>query len=354
MPVSLPALISGSLLAFLTTWVLSLGFTHFILFPHLLDYPNARSLHGRPVPRMGGLALSAGILVGMAWSAGTVASPPHHLLAVLLTGWAPLAMVSFLDDRRGVVAKWRILMHLFAAVSLLVANLAPRWLDLPGFIAPLTAGVAIPLTLLFGVWMINLYNFMDGMDGFAGGMAVIGFSTLAWLGRADVGFTAFCLTVAAASAGFLVHNFPPARLFLGDTGSTTLGFLAAACSLWGAQTELFPFWIAMLVFSPFSVDASVTLLRRLLRGENVWEAHRTHYYQRLVLLGWGHRRTVLAEYTLMLACAGSALLAAPAPPAGQAALALGWVVIYILLMRGVGRLEQRRATAATPRQTSIP
>jgi UDP-N-acetylmuramyl pentapeptide phosphotransferase/UDP-N-acetylglucosamine-1-phosphate transferase len=195
--------------------------------------------------------------------------------------------------------------------------------------------------------MINLYNFMDGMDGFAGGMAVIGFSTLAWLGRADAGFAAVCLTVAAASAGFLIHNFPPAKIFLGDTGSTTLGFLAAACSLWGSKADLFPFWVALLVFSPFIVDATVTLLRRLLRGEKVWEAHRKHYYQRLVLLGWGHRRTVLVEYALMLACAGSAELAIHLSPAGQATLAAGWLLIYGLLMWGVGRLERRRATVST-------
>jgi UDP-N-acetylmuramyl pentapeptide phosphotransferase/UDP-N-acetylglucosamine-1-phosphate transferase len=146
----------------------------------------------------------------------------------------------------------------------------------------------------------------------------------------------------------LVHNFPPAKIFLGDTGSTTLGFLAAACSLWGAKDGLFPFWVALLVFSPFIVDATVTLLRRLLRGEKVWEAHRSHYYQRLVLLGWGHRRTVLTEYALMLACAGSALLAVRLPPVGQISLAMAWGLIYGFLMWGVGRLEQRRATVSAP------
>ena len=257
-------------------------------------------------------------------------------------------MVSFLDDRRGVAIQWRILVHLWAAVSLLVADLAPNHLDLPGLALPLPGWATIPLTLLFAIWMINLYNFMDGMDGFAGGMAVIGFSTLAWLGGADAGFTAVCLTIAAASAGFLIHNFPPAKIFLGDTGSTALGYLAAACSLWGSKADLFPFWVALLIFSPFIVDATVTLLRRLLRGEKVWEAHRTHYYQRLVLLGWGHRRTVLAEYALMLACAGLALLAVRLPPAGQVALVVVWILIYGVLMWGVGRLERQRATVSTP------
>ena len=145
--------------------------------------------------------------------------------------------------------------------------------------------------------------------------------------------------LAAASAGFLTCNFPPARIFLGDTGSTALGFLAAACGLWGSRTGLFPFWVALLVFSPFIVDATVTLLRRLLRGEKVWEAHRSHYYQRLVLLGWGHRRTVLVEYALMLVCAGSAALAVRLPPAGQLGLAGGWIGVYGLLLVGVSQFQ---------------
>ncbi len=267
---------------------------------------------------------------------------------VLLLGLIPLVAISFLDDYRGIPIKWRILTHGWAACIILQASYMPTTFDLPGLVLPLPAWIAISLTLLFAVWMINLYNFMDGMDGFAGGMATIGFSALAWLGWANAGFAAFCLIVAAASAGFLVHNFPPAKIFLGDTGSTALGFLAAAFSLWGAKDGLFPFWVALLVFSPFIVDATVTLLRRLLRGEKVWEAHRSHYYQRLVLLGWGHRRTVLTEYALMLACAGFALLAVRLPPVGQISLAMAWGLIYGFLMWGVGRLEQRRATVSAP------
>jgi hypothetical protein len=176
---------------------------------------------------------------------------------------------------------------------LLTANLVPGSLALPGLTLPLPAWVAIFFVLLFVVWMINLYNFMDGMDGFAGGMATIGFSALAWLGWADAGFAAFCLIVAAASAGFLVHNFPPAKIFLGDTGSIALGFLAAAFSLWGAKDGLFPFWVALLVFSPFIVDATVTSVASPAARRKGLGSAPSHYYQRLVLLGWGHRRTVL-------------------------------------------------------------
>ncbi len=311
----------------------------------ILDYSNARSLHRQPTPRTGGLAVLCGIFSGGVWLA--VSAPELNLvLSALLMGLMPLAAVSFQDDRVGVAARWRLLIHLWAAGSLLTAGFAFEHIELPGLLLTIPDFIAVPLTLLFTVWMINLYNFMDGMDGFAGGMAVIGFGTLAWLGQADAGFAAVCLIAAAASGGFLVWNFPPSRIFLGDVGSTTLGFLAAGCSLWGGKAGLFPFWVALLAFSPFIVDASVTLLRRLWRGEKIWEAHRSHYYQRLVLLGWGHRRTVLAEYALMLACAGSAIAAIRWSPVAQWALIILWILLYALLMTGVGWLEQQRATVS--------
>jgi len=311
-----------------------------------LDHPNDRSLHQHPTPRTGGLAVLGGGLIS-SFLLVLFVPAAHPLLITLPVGLLPLALISWLDDRQGATMGWRFLVHLWAAVSWVWMNFVPNALDLPGLSWPLPEWVAMTLAILFVIWMINLYNFMDGMDGFAGGMAVIGFSALAWLGRADTGFTAVCLTVAAANAGFLACNFPPARIFLGDLGSTTLGFLVAVFSLWGNQAALFPFWAPLLIFSPFIVDATVTLIQRLLRGEKVWQAHRSHYYQRLVLLGWGHRRTVLAEYALMLACAGSTLLAIHWPPIAQAILAAGWVWVYGLLMQGVAWLERRRMRAGS-------
>ncbi len=341
-------IVFGILLTLLITLILTRYLSWSTSLLCILDRPNSRSLHQQPIPRTGGLAILAGVLIGGFFVELFPLSVSGHHLITLLLGLVPLAAISFLDDRQGISGKWRVLVHVWAAFSLILASYMLGSLDLPGLALPLPVWTAILLTLLFTVWMINLYNFMDGMDGFAGGMAVIGFSTLAWLGRADDSFASNCLIVAAASAGFLVHNFPPAKIFMGDTGSTALGFLAAACSLWGGKSGLFPFWVAILVFSPFIADATATLLRRLLRGEKVWEAHRTHYYQRLVLLGWGHRRTVLAEYVLMLTCAGSAALAVHLSPVGQVALAVGWILIYVLLMWGVGRLERRRATVSAP------
>jgi UDP-N-acetylmuramyl pentapeptide phosphotransferase/UDP-N-acetylglucosamine-1-phosphate transferase len=206
------------------------------------------------------------------------------------------------------------------------------------------AGFNAVLTTLFVVWVVNLYNFMDGMDGFAGGMAVIGFGSLAILGwlAGHSSFVVVSAIVASAAGGFLISNFPPARIFMGDVGSSALGLLAAGLLLWGARDGVFPIWVGLLVFSPFIVDATVTLLRRVLRGERVWEAHKTHYYQRLVQLGWGHRKTVLAEYVLMVACAASALWVVNKPPATQYAVILGWICGYAILMVLVGRLEKQR------------
>ena len=159
------------------------------------------------------------------------------------------------------------------------------------------------------VWCINLYNFMDGIDGLAGGMGVIGFGCLAWFGwySDNSSFFAMASIVAAANMGFLLHNFPPARIFMGDVGSISMGYLVALFSFWGVRLELFEWWVPFLVFSPFFVDATSTVVKRLLAKEKIWQAHKSHNYQKLVRMGWSHRRTVVYSYFLMLAAAASAI-----------------------------------------------
>lgn len=308
---------------------------------HILDHPNERSLHSTPTPRSGGIAVVTGIVFTMAWNAWRYALPPEILW--LLGSLSLVAVISFMDDRAQVGIVYRFGIHVVAAVLLMLAGLALESTPLPGPPWPWTVGTGLTVSVLFVVWMINLYNFMDGMDGFAGGMAVIGFSTFATLGWFS-GHTAFMLAsliTASASTGFLLFNFPPARIFMGDVGSSSLGLLAAALSLWGARDGVFPFWVALLVFSPFIVDATVTLVRRLLKGEKVWQAHRTHYYQRLVQMGWGHRKTVLWEYALMLATAGSALWVVDKPTSVQWVILSLWVALYVVLAIGLRYLEER-------------
>jgi len=170
-------------------------------------------------------------------------------------------------------------------------------------------------------------------------MAVIGFSiygAAAWLaGSAEFALVNF--SIAAAAAAFLLFNFHPARIFLGDAGAVPLGFLAAALGVIGWLQHDWTWWFPVLVFSPFIVDASVTLARRLVRREKVWRAHRDHYYQRLVRLGWGHGKTAIAEYALMLASGLLALAALALPAVLQAALlavaAAAYVGIMVLIER---------------------
>lgn len=329
-------------------FAISAWFTHLFCNPAsavtVLDHPNERSLHDRAVPRGGGLAILLAILAG-----GLGAAWLHSAagLAVMAFGVVLVGSVSFLDDRYSIPPLHRLLAHVVAVAVFLYQGYVLEILVIPGASLDWSHGVAVAFSLLYCVWLINLYNFMDGMDGFAGGMTVSGFGCFAvmgWLAGHEL-FFIVSLVIASASAGFLVFNFPPARIFMGDVGSSTLGFLAAAFSLWGARAGIFPFWAAVLVFSPFIADATVTLVRRLMRREKVWQPHRTHYYQRLVQAGWGHRKTVLVEYAIMLGCGTTALAAVHAPVGGQVAALAGWALFYFLFFFWVSRFASRHRKA---------
>lgn len=312
-----------------------------------IDLPNPRSLHATPVPRGGGLAML--FALALTWPAVVLLGLGSAPLAWVAGAALPVALVSLLDDFGHVSRRWRLAVHLGAALILVAAGLSWSVVDLPGFGAALPAPLAWTFTLLYSVWMTNLYNFMDGMDGFAGGMALFGFGALAVLGwqGGDPGFALAAGCVAAAAGGFLTGNFPPARIFMGDVGSSTLGLLAAAMSLWGARAGLFPLWAAWLAFSPFIVDATWTLLVRAGRGERVWEAHRAHHYQRLVLAGWGHRKTVLRSYVAMAGAAACAVAVPDMLPRDQWTLIGAWAAIYALVHVRVG-LAERSARAGRP------
>ncbi|MFL9939486.1 MraY family glycosyltransferase [Paraburkholderia graminis] len=249
------------------------------------DIPNARSLHLRPTPRVGGWGIVPVCVAAMLWLA-----PSMWLIAAAAAG---LAALSQIDDRRGLPARVRFAGHLIAVAALLTVYpaAAPWWLL-----------VGIGFLML---WLINLYNFMDGADGLAGGMALFGFGAYAvaalTAGQPSADLAVAAAAVAGAAFGFLLPNFHPARLFLGDAGSIPLGFFAGALGYWGWGTGVWPIWFPALVFAPFIADASVTLLKRLLRGEKFWQAHREHYYQRMVRAGVGHRRTALYWYLIILA-----------------------------------------------------
>lgn len=292
-----------------------------------LDTPNERSLHAAPVPRTGGVGIVAGTL-----------------LSLFALGWVPvlaacaftLAAVSFMDDRKGLPIDARFAAHALTAAMFVLTS---------GVTSSLVMAAAL---IVATMWMTNLYNFMDGSDGLAGGMAAIGFGTYAagagLAGQAPLAIASGC--IAASALAFLWFNSHPARIFMGDVGSVPLGFLAAALGIAGWQGGAWPGWFPVLVFSPFIVDATVTLAQRAARGERVWQAHRSHYYQRLVQLGWGHARTARAEYALMAACALGGLAALRAPAAVQAALLAAAALGYAALAAAVDRAWARRREGA--------
>ena len=274
------------------------------------DIPNERSLHDKPIPRTGGIALLAGIMSG--WV----------LLFKFWTWWIVLPMLglfllSLVDDVRGLKPKTRLIGH-FAAALCVVLGSGMNWMWM------------LPV-LLYIVWMTNLYNFMDGSDGLAGGMALTGFSFygIAALMNGDAPFAMLNFSVGAAAMGFLYHNFHPAKIFMGDAGSIPLGFLAAAFGVLGWQKGYWPLWFPMLVFSPFVVDATLTLFKRMRKKEALSVAHCSHYYQRLVKMGWGHRNTAIAEYVLMVLAGISGLMGLHMDAAGQGNLLAFWAAIYL-------------------------
>ena len=298
MPPLLAVIVSSALVALLLR-------SH--LAPYMLDHPNKRSLHAAPVPRVGGIGIIGG--VAAAWGYAQPVMNPW-----LLTALGLLICVSVYDDVRGAGVGWRLCIHLASALLLAMALLHDDawWL--------------ISTVTLATVWMINLYNFMDGADGLAGGMTVIGFGGygLAALLGGDFSFAALNLSVSAAALGFLLFNFPPARVFMGDGGAIPLGYLATAFNITGWQRGDWPWWFGIVIFSPFIVDATLTLAKRLLHGAKIWQPHREHYYQRLVQNGWGHRKTAYAEYALMLACGAIALAGARRHPSFKADYSAVW------------------------------
>lgn len=296
----------------------------------LLDRPNERSLHRIPTPRVGGIAIMLAALPIAFWYA-------QRDLALALSCAAALALLSFADDLRSLPIGVRLAAH-FAAAGVVVVQLG----------APLP--VAVPLVIAIA-WMTNLFNFMDGADGLAGGMAAIGFAAYGIAAHlaGEASFALACVALASAALGFLAFNFPPARVFMGDAGSVPLGFLAGALGFFGYARGAWPAWFPFLVFAPFVVDATITLVRRTVAGERPWRAHRGHYYQRLVLGGWSTRRLALAGYALMAASAAIALAGRTAGLMLQCGIILVAALLYALLMFAIEARRPRGGGASPPR-----
>ncbi len=293
-----------ALIAFTASYLLVPGIRRWALRSNLLDIPNPRSSHTRPVPRGGGLAIVVISLIGLITIWILRPAWPWSTLFVYVSGAALIAVVSLLDDL-GSLPNWvRFAVHgLSAALVILGIGYWSR-VDLP-LLGTLNLGwLGLAITFLWIIGLTNAYNFMDGIDGIAGGQAVVaglGWIVLGWLGNQHL-VAALGLLLAASSLGFLGHNWSPARIFMGDVGSAFLGYTFAVLPVVMAQYDPRFALAGVLLVWPFVFDTVFTFLHRLYNRENVFTAHRSHLYQRLVATGFSHK--IVASLYIGLAIIG--------------------------------------------------
>ncbi|UXY14471.1 glycosyltransferase family 4 protein [Chitiniphilus purpureus] len=320
-----------ALASFVLTWCIR----GYALRRNVLDIPNARSSHAIPTPRGGGVAIVAAFALGLPllWHKGLL--PDGPAIALLGAG-AWIAAVGFIDDHRHIPSRWRLLAHFAAACWVLY------WLG--GMPTMVLLGTTVDpgwfwhgVTLVYIVWMLNLYNFMDGIDGIASLEAItvcIGGVILLWL--VDTTPSAFHAPVllAAAVAGFLVWNFPRARIFMGDAGSGFIGITLATLSILAAHEDQRLFWGWLILLGVFVVDATLTLVRRMLGGQRFDEAHRTHAYQYAARRLGSHRPVSTAVALInLLWLLPLASLAVAGRLDGVVALAIAYLPLLVLGIR---------------------
>lgn len=308
----------------------------------LLDIPNERSSHSAPTPRGGGLAIAFTALGGIVIAA-MLQWIDSNLAIALVGGGALIAAVGWVDDHRSLSALTRF------AVQFFCAGWAMFWLGgLPSLSigsASLNLGPAgIVLGVIGIVWAINLYNFVDGIDGLAAGEAistgVIGGLILLAMGQ--TGLAIVSLLIAAASAGFLPLNWAPARLFMGDVGSGMLGYLFAVLAIASENSGAVPLLLWVLLLGAFVFDATVTLCRRIAHGERWYHAHHSHAYQRMVQAGRSHAQVSTTILLINLVLAILAIVAWLRPALFLMAIGAGAVMLSVIYL-SVERIKPMHA-----------
>lgn len=320
-------------LAAVDTWVLVVAGTamvrSYLLKRRILDQPNHRSSHATPIPRGGGLGVVPAVL--LVWAAQSAYVDTYARWAWVSGAGALLLMAaSWADDRWDLPAAPRLLVHAVAVAGAL-ACLPRGELAFAGWL-PFWADRA--LAGLGWLWFVNLYNFMDGIDGITGVETITvagGIAVVAALAGHEAGLIPYAAALAGAGAGFLVWNWHPARVFLGDVGSVPLGFLLGGLLL---RLALAGHLAAALILPAYYLaDSTITLVRRALDGEKVWQAHRRHFYQRAVRGGKRHDQVALAILAFDLLLVAAAVVSLTHPAAGIAAAVVVVAGLLALLRR---------------------
>ncbi|MDD3643851.1 MAG: hypothetical protein PHQ19_10355, partial [Candidatus Krumholzibacteria bacterium] len=344
----------------LTGWVL-----RYSLRRRLLDMPNERSSHEVPRPRTGGVAITAALLVSLLTMtlAGLRPLPGAWSGGGMLAAAVVVAAVGLIDDLRGLDARLKLFAQLVGASMVIASGIVMNdlWLPLVGTI-PL-GPLAVPVTIVWITGIVNFYNFIDGIDGLAAGVGMIAAAFLVVLAHlaGDPAPAAVYAALAGALFGFLRWNFPPARIFMGDSGSTFVGFIFAVMAIAGAGGPAaaagavpggsgggipagavggVPAVATLLLLGGVLGDAALTLLRRMIRREGIFSAHRTHYYQRLTSLGLSHTQVTLLEYLVAALLGVSALLLFSGEMLFTAAFAVIWIGFFLWAIRRIRAMER--------------
>lgn len=276
--------------AFVIAWAVTKMLIPLLQKRGILDIPNARSSHDVPTPRGGGAGIIAGLIAGLLTAALLGMQLPTF---DLLLGTGLVALIGLADDRFTLPVWLRLLVQLVAAGTVVFHAGGIMRLPLPEPLDVGTGLLAIPLALIWIVGVTNLYNFLDGMDGFAGLQGAVAGLGVAFLSQ-DSFFVAVGFAVTGACGGFLLHNWHPAKVFMGDVGSGTLGFVLAALPFqWNPPSRGHAVFLIAMCLWFFLSDGVFTIISRLCSGEKVWQAHRSHLYQRLVKAGLQHDRVVV-------------------------------------------------------------
>jgi UDP-GlcNAc:undecaprenyl-phosphate GlcNAc-1-phosphate transferase len=296
----------ATLISFLLTWAI-IGFSR---KRKLLDVPNDRSSHRIPKPRLGGIAIVVAFYATVAslYAVGHDPFPTKRLAAGFLAGGGLLALMGIVDDIHHLNARLKLVLQVAAASAVVASGGVLSELKLP-LIGLLELGwIAVPVTLLWIVAIINFYNFIDGLDGLAAGVGMIAALFLVLIGTFSVSssLTMIYLVLAGSCLGFLRYNFPPARIFMGDTGSTFIGYSFAVLAIIGSGTGV-PVFVTLLLLAGVIGDAALTLIKRIVARERIFIPHRTHYYQRLTSVGFSHKQITLLEYLVTVLLGVSAL-----------------------------------------------
>ena len=351
---TIPVLASHILFA-IALFCASVAATYFVLRLGILDEPNHRSSHAQPTPSTGGVAIVTTFALGFAlvW----IFSDQARLSKIHLIGFAiaafGIALVGFLDDLKLLrTFKIKLGAQIAAALVLLAFGIVVTKVSLPGIGALDLGWIGYPLTVFWVVALTNMFNFMDGLNGLAGGTAIVVAAFLCSVTFIEGSFFVyiFCYVMAASAAGFLVFNFPRARLFMGDVGSQFIGFSFAALAVVAAEIDASrtSFLVVPLLFFNFIFDTVFTFCRRGMRGEDVTQAHRTHLYQLLNQIGWSHAQVSLFHFGVAAVQGIGALILIDLGPDERMLVFAPFIAFQLVYATVIMTVARRRGVVSAP------